>query len=83
MKIPEKLCPDCCSVMKYQKVEQEFEKEGMRVVVSGIPAWKCPICGAICFPPGAMDHVVGSARELFAVASAHHSAFLSARIAKT
>lgn len=81
MKTPKKMCPDCRAEMKRQHVEQEFVKEGTRVLVSGIPGWRCPKCGAIAYPPGTMDHVVRSARELFALAKGG-AGFLRANLGK-
>lgn len=83
MKRRKKRCPDCRAEMRYQKVQQEFEKEGTRVVVSGIAGWRCPNCHAVAYEPGIMDHVVKSARELFAAAQASRSGFASAKAAKS
>lgn len=72
-------CSDCHAPMKEDLVEQEFERDGIRVVVGGIPAWKCENCGAVSYPPGIMDHVVRSARELHEAAKAGRSGFAFAR----
>jgi len=78
-KSEQKLCADCHSEMSRSLVEQEFEREGVRVVVSGIPALKCPNCGAVSYAPGTMDHVTRSARELFEIARDGHSNLMAVR----
>jgi YgiT-type zinc finger domain-containing protein len=78
----EKKCPDCGAKMRFGPVEQEFEKGGIRVVVSGMSGWSCPKCHAVLYPPGVMDHIVKSAQELHRAANAGGARFASAR-AKT
>ena len=76
-------CPDCRAEMRFQKTEQEFEKEGTRVVVSGIPGWHCPNCHGTVYEPGIMDHVVKSARELLEAACMTHTGFATSRTIRT
>jgi YgiT-type zinc finger domain-containing protein len=49
MKLP---CSECGGRLRRQAIEQEFEKEGITVKLSGVKAWVCEQCGEIYFAPG-------------------------------
>ena len=65
-------CSDCGGEVKSQTVIQEFEREGVRVEVSGIRAFVCQKCGEIYFAPGGAQAVVEAANSLFALARKSH-----------
>ena len=70
--LPQTLCSECGGVIKSQLIEREFEREGVRVVVSGVRALVCQECGAIYFPPGGAQALVEAANSLFALARRNH-----------
>jgi len=69
-KTREKPCSDCGGQVRRKAVSQEFEREGIRIIISGFEAWACKRCGEIYFEPGAADKLVQAANNLFALAIA-------------
>lgn len=69
MKAP---CSDCGGEVRRGKIEQEFEREGVKVKVSDFEAWVCANCGEIYFAPGEADRIVKAANALFAQALAEN-----------
>ena len=67
MKAP---CSECAGRLRRKKIVQEFEKEGVKVKLSGIKAWVCERCGEIYFEPGGADRVAQAVNSLFALAFA-------------
>jgi len=63
-------CSDCGGQVRRKTVSQEFEREGIRVKISGIEAWVCSRCGEIYFEPEGADRLVQAANCLFALAVA-------------
>lgn len=61
-------CSECGGEVKNQVVTQEFEREGMRLEVSGIRALACRKCGEIYFAPGGAQAVVEATNSLFELA---------------
>lgn len=61
-------CSECGGEVKNQIVMREFEREGVRVEVSGIRALVCQQCGEIYFAPGGAQVVVEAANSLFELA---------------
>ncbi len=61
-------CSECGGEVKNQTVVQEFERQGVRVEVSGIRALVCQQCGEIYFAPGGAQAVVESTNSLFELA---------------
>jgi len=75
-------CSECKGRVRRKKISQEFEKEGVKVKLSGIKAWVCEQCGEIYFEPGGADRVVQAVNSLFALALAErqHKGRLSAQL---
>ena len=63
-------------------ISQEFEREGVKVKLSGIKAWVCKGCGEIYFQPGGADKVAKAANSLFelALVEKQHKGTLTAQI---
>jgi len=76
-------CSQCGGAVAYDTVAEEFEREGMRVEISGIRALVCTQCGETYFKPGGAQAVVESADSLFALArrNRQHSGKLVAAVA--
>jgi YgiT-type zinc finger domain-containing protein len=79
MKAP---CSECRGQLRRKKVSQEFEREGVKVKISGIQAWVCSQCGEIYFEPGGADRFSRAVNSLFALAMAErqHKGILRARV---
>ncbi len=73
-----RLCADCHEETQWQQVSQEFERDGLRVRISGIPAMVCPHCGAISYPAGVPDKILAAARSLFELLADRHRGALRA-----
>ena len=61
-------CSQCGSPVRVRTVKQEFEREGIRVSMSGIRALVCSKCGEIYLAPGGAQALVAAANGLFALA---------------
>ena len=61
-------CSDCGRPVKKQAITQEFEKEGVKVRVTGIRTWVCSGCGEVYFEPGGADQMARAVNALFALA---------------
>ncbi len=61
-------CSQCGGEVRYNTISQEFEREGMRVSVSGIRTLVCSQCGEVYFEPGGAQALVETANSLFALA---------------
>ena len=61
-------CTECGGVMKDRTISQEFEREGVRVSVSGVRALVCAQCGEVYFEPGGAQALVEAVEALFALA---------------
>jgi len=79
MKAP---CSECGGKLKRRTITQEFEKEGIKIKLSGFKAWVCAQCGEIYFEPGGADKVAQAVNSLFALAFAErqHKGRLIARL---
>ncbi len=44
------VCSECGTETKLQGINIEFERKGVRAVMSGVPAMVCPQCGAEYVP---------------------------------
>lgn len=73
-----RLCADCRHQTQWQEVSQEFERGGLRVRISGIPAMVCPNCGAISYPAGVPDKIIAAANSLFELLADRHRGALRA-----
>ena len=75
-------CSECRGRVRRKKISQEFEKEGIKVRLSGIKAWVCEQCGEVYFEPGGADRIVQAVNSLFALALAErqHKGRLSAQL---
>jgi hypothetical protein len=62
---PSKTCNDCGGALQVAWIEQEYEREGLRVSVSGIRVLKCEQCGEVYFEPGASQSLVETVNCLF------------------
>ena len=63
-------CSECGGQVKRKAITQEFEKEGIKVKLSGFKAWVCTRCGEIYFEPGGAEKVAQAVNCLFALAFA-------------
>jgi len=79
MKTP---CLECKGRLRRKTISQEFEREGVKVKISGIRAWVCSRCGEVYFGPGGANRVSQAAKSLFALAIAErqHKGKVSARV---
>jgi YgiT-type zinc finger domain-containing protein len=75
-------CSACKGRVRRKTISQEFEKEGVRVKLSGFKAWVCEQCGEIYFEPGGADRVAQAVNSLFALAPAErqHKGRVSAQL---
>lgn len=65
---PRAPCSECGGSLRTRTIRQEFEREGVRVSVSGIRASVCSRCGEVYFAPGGAQALVDAANGLFALA---------------
>ncbi|HYH87107.1 MAG TPA: YgiT-type zinc finger protein [Pyrinomonadaceae bacterium] len=61
-------CSECGGNLRRKMITQEFEKEGVKVKLSGFKAWVCSRCGEIYFEPGGADKVAQAVNCLFSLA---------------
>ena len=75
-------CSECGGPVRRKIIEQEFEKEGVRVRLSGLQASVCGRCGEIYFEPGGAQQVVEAVNSLFRLAFAErqHKGVLTAHL---
>ena len=75
-------CSECKGRVRRKRISQEFEKEGVKIKLSGLKAWVCEQCGEIYFEPGGAEKVVRAVNSLFALALAErqHKGTLGARL---
>ena len=66
----ERPCSACGGQVRRKIISQEFEREGVKIKISGFKAWVCSRCGEIYFEPGGADRLVQAANSLFALATA-------------
>jgi len=59
------LCADCQRQTEWREASQEFERDGLRVCISDIPAMVCPHCDTISYPAGVPDKIIAAANSLF------------------
>lgn len=64
----ERPCSECGGDLEIRLVSQEFEREGVKIKLSGIKAWVCKDCGEVYFQPGGADKIVKAANCLFELA---------------
>ncbi len=78
----ERPCSECGGAVRRKVISQEFEREGVRIKISGFKAWACTRCGEIYFEPGGADRLVQAANSLFALAVAEkqHKGKVLARV---
>jgi YgiT-type zinc finger domain-containing protein len=75
-------CSECSGMLERQLITQEFEREGVKIKLSGISALVCIDCGEIYFQPGGADKVAAAANSLFnlAIVEKQHKHSLTAQI---
>ena len=75
-------CSECGGQVRRKTIAQEFEKEGVKVRLSGLKAWVCGRCGEVYFEPGGSQQVVQAVNSLFELAFAErqHKGTLSAQL---
>jgi len=75
-------CSECGGQVRGKIIAQEFEKEGVKVRLSGLKAWVCGRCGEVYFQPGGAQQVVEAVNSLFRLAFAErqHKGTLSAQL---
>ncbi len=61
-------CSECGGSVRRKTIDQEFEKEGVRVRLSGLQASVCGRCGEVYFEPGGAQQVVEAVNSLFRLA---------------
>lgn len=61
-------CSECEGGIEVRYITQEFEREGIRVSVSGIRALVCERCGEFYLEPGSAQALVEVVDSLFALA---------------
>lgn len=64
-------CSECGGQMRRGDISEEFEREVVSVVVSGIRALKCEKCGEVYFEPGSAQAMSEAVNGLFAIARAN------------
>ena len=62
-----RLCSDCGTLTEFREVTEEYERGGMRIHISGIPAMVCPKCGSISFPAKITGKVAKIAEAMFSL----------------
>ena len=65
-------CSECGGRVRKRTITQEFEREGMRVSVSGIRALVCTKCEAVYFEPDGSQALVEAVNSLFMLAKRNH-----------
>lgn len=82
IELTKKPCSECGGRLRPRRVAQEFEREGVRIRLTGIQAWVCSRCGEVYFLPGGADRLARAARCLFelALAGRQHRGKLTARL---
>lgn len=73
-----RLCSDCGARTEWQLVDQEYERHGIRVQLTGLPAMVCPACGSISFDPNTTEDIMAAANAMFKIAANRHKGVLSA-----
>ncbi len=75
-------CSECGGSLRRQSIEKEFEREGVKVKLSGVKAWVCSKCGEIYFEPGGADKLAAAVACLFdlAIVENQHRGHLSASV---
>jgi len=78
----EQPCTECGGILKKETISQEFEREGVKIKLSGIKAWVCQSCGEIYFLPGGADKIAKAANCLFelALVEKQHKGTITAEI---
>ncbi len=61
-------CSECGGAVRYRAITQEFEREGLRVSISGVRALVCSKCGEIYFEPGGAQALTEAVNCMFALA---------------
>lgn len=61
-------CSECGGAVRYRAITQEFEREGLRVSISGVRALVCAKCGEVYFEPGGAQALTEAVNCLFALA---------------
>src|SRR3989337_2363281 len=64
----EQPCSECGGTLERKAIIQEFEREGIKIKLSGENAWVCNGCGETYFKPGGENKVVKAANCLFELA---------------
>jgi len=77
-------CSECGGAVGYRTITPEFEREGLRVSVSGIRALVCTTCGEVYFEPGGAQALVEAVDRLFALARRNnqHKGKLAAAVSR-
>jgi len=61
-------CSDCGGCVRPKSITHEYERDGVRVSVSGVQVLECEKCGEVYFEPGGAQALVEAAESLFALA---------------
>ena len=78
----EKPCSECGDCLEKKLISHEFEREGVKIRLSGLKAWVCNGCGEIYFLPGGAEKVAKAANCLFelALTEKQHKGTLTAQV---
>ena len=64
-------CSECAGPVRRRDISEEFERDGVRVAISGIRAMVCEKCGEVYFEPGGAQALSEAVNSLFKVARAN------------
>ena len=53
-----RICSECRTRTEFKKVTVEYERNGIKVQISDVPAMVCPNCGRRSFLPGVADKII-------------------------
>ena len=75
-------CSECGGRLRRKKISQEFEKEGVKVKLSGFKAWVCDRGNEIYFEPGGAEKMAQAVNCLFVLAFSErqHKGIVSAHL---
>lgn len=63
-----RICSECRTRTEFKKVTVEYERNGIKVQISDVPAMVCPNCGRRSFLPGVTDKIIVAVDEMLAAA---------------
>ena len=67
-KVTQTACTECGGRLRARTITQEYERDGVRVSVSGVNVQECEKCSEVYFEPGGAQALVEAVESLFALA---------------